>query len=101
MTSMIAEITQQIKSAQRFLVCAHASPDGDAIGSTLGLMLGLEKLGKDVVAYNADGVPDTFRFLPGAARLITDLSGQADFDVVFVSPAGVSIFDDEFSSCSF
>jgi phosphoesterase RecJ-like protein len=88
MTSMIAEIAQQIKTAQRFLVCAHASPDGDAIGSTLGLMLGLEKLGKDVVAYNADGVPDTFRFLPGAARLITDLSGQADFDVVFVLDAG-------------
>ncbi len=88
MTSMIAEIAQQIKTAQRFLVCAHASPDGDAIGSTLGLMLGLEKLGKDVVAYNADGVPDTFRFLPGADRLITDLSGQADFDVVFVLDAG-------------
>lgn len=85
---VVAEIVQQIESGQRFLVCAHASPDGDAIGATLGLMLGLEKLGKDVVAYNADGVPDTFKFLPGADRLLTDLSDQADFDAVFVLDAG-------------
>lgn len=85
---MITEIVQQINSAQRILVCAHASPDGDAIGSTLGLMLGLERLGKDVVAYNADGVPDTYRFLTGADRLLSDLSGQADFDLVFVLDAG-------------
>jgi phosphoesterase RecJ-like protein len=88
MSSMTAKIVQRINSAQRFLVCAHASPDGDAIGSTLGLMLGLERLGKDVVAYNADGVPDTFRFLPGADRLVSDLSDQADFDLVFVLDAG-------------
>jgi phosphoesterase RecJ-like protein len=85
---MISEIVRQIANNQRFLVCAHASPDGDAIGSTLGLMLGLEKLGKDVVAYNADGVPDTFRFLPGADRLLTDLGNQPEFDVVFVLDAG-------------
>ncbi len=86
--SMMTEIVRQIKAGQRFLVCAHASPDGDAIGSTLGLMLGLEKLGKEVVAYNADGVPDTFSFLPGADRLLDDLGGQAEFDVVFVLDAG-------------
>ncbi len=85
---MIAEIVQRITQAERILVCAHASPDGDAIGSTLGLMLGLEKLGKDVVAYNADGVPDSFHFLPGAGRLVSDLAGQQDFDLVCVLDAG-------------
>ncbi|WP_020675939.1 DHH family phosphoesterase [Geopsychrobacter electrodiphilus] len=85
---MITEIIKQIDGGQRFLVCAHSSPDGDAIGSTLGLMLGLEKLGKEVVAYNADGVPDTLRFLPGADRLVTDLSDQPAFDCVFVLDAG-------------
>ncbi|MCF6179874.1 MAG: bifunctional oligoribonuclease/PAP phosphatase NrnA [Geopsychrobacter sp.] len=85
---MLSKIVQQIDKGQRFLVCAHASPDGDAIGSTLGLMLGLEKMGKEVVAYNADGVPDTFRFLPGAERLVSNLDGQSDFDCVFVLDAG-------------
>jgi len=85
---MITEIVQRINTAKRFLVCAHSSPDGDAIGSTLGLMLGLEKLGKEVVAYNADGVPDIFSFLPGANRLVSDLSDQPDFDIVFVLDAG-------------
>lgn len=85
---MLTEIVDRIRTNQRFLVCAHASPDGDAIGSTLGLMLGLEALGKDVVAYNADGVPETFAFLPGADRLLDNLHGQASFDVVFVLDAG-------------
>ncbi len=88
MSRVMTEIVRQIKAGQRFLVCAHASPDGDAIGATLGLMLGLEKLGKQVVAYNADGVPDTFRFLPGADRVLTDLEDQPDFDAVFVLDAG-------------
>lgn len=85
---MLSEIAAQIAAGQRFLVCAHSSPDGDAIGSTLGLMLGLEKLGKEVVAYNADGVPETFRFLPGADRLLSSLDGQDPFDTVFVLDAG-------------
>lgn len=88
MSKMIAEIVKQIELGKRFLVCAHSSPDGDAIGSTLGLMLGLEKLGKEVVAYNADGVPDTFGFLPGADRLVSCLTDQQRFDVVFVLDAG-------------
>jgi phosphoesterase RecJ-like protein len=85
---MINEIVRQINQGRRFLVCAHANPDGDAIGSTLGLMLGLEKLGKEVVAYNADGVPASLRFLPGAERLVNDLSTQSEFDCVFVLDAG-------------
>lgn len=85
---MLTEIVEQVQAGQRFLVCSHESPDGDAVGSTLGLMSGLEKLGKEVVAYNTDGVPELFRFLPGAERLLDNLEGQPPFDVVFVLDSG-------------
>lgn len=88
MNQILSKIVQQVEKAQRFLVCSHESPDGDAIGSTLGLALGLERLGKDVVAYNVDGVPETLKFLPGSQRLVTKLSEDAAFDVIFVLDAG-------------
>lgn len=85
---MIPTIVQQIKQGQSFLVVAHASPDGDAIGSTLGLAQALRQMGKQVVALNVDGVPDIFAFLPGAPQLVTSLEPDSSFDVAFVLDAG-------------
>lgn len=88
MNQILNKIVQQVEGAQRFLVCSHESPDGDAIGSTLGLTLGLQRLGKDAVAYNVDGVPEILKFLPGSESLVTELRADAAFDVVFVLDAG-------------
>lgn len=85
---MIPSIVQQIKQGQSFLVVAHASPDGDAIGSTLALAQALRQMGKQVVALNVDGVPETFVFLPGAEQLVTSLEPDSSFDVAFVLDAG-------------
>lgn len=85
---MIQSIIQQIEEGQTFLVAAHSSPDGDAIGSTLGLALALRRMGKDVVAFNADGVPDTFAFLPGASDLVRSVDADRSFDVAFILDAG-------------
>lgn len=85
---MIPSIVQQINQGQRFLVVAHAGPDGDAIGSTLGLAQALSQMGKDVVALNVDGVPDTFAFLNGADQLATSINPESFFDVAFVLDAG-------------
>ncbi|MDX2493526.1 MAG: bifunctional oligoribonuclease/PAP phosphatase NrnA, partial [Desulfuromusa sp.] len=73
---------------QRFLVVAHENPDGDAIGSTLGLALALRDMGKDVVAYNVDGVPEVMRFLPQSDFLCDVLPDDKKFDVAFVLDAG-------------
>lgn len=86
--TMIPSIVNQIKQGQTFLVVAHASPDGDAIGSTLGLAEALRLMGKDVVSLNVDGVPDTFSFLPGAGQLVTSIDPDSFFDVAFVLDAG-------------
>lgn len=85
---MIATILEQIAGGKRFLVASHESPDGDALSSTLALTLALRAAGKEVVAYNRDGVPEIFAFLPGAATVVSQLPDDARFDVGFILDAG-------------
>lgn len=65
-----AEIVAAIRSAQRIAIVAHVRPDGDAVGSVLGLALSLRALGKEVIALLEDGVPSNLAFLPGTATVI-------------------------------
>jgi bifunctional oligoribonuclease and PAP phosphatase NrnA len=51
--------------AQKIVITAHINPDGDAIGSSLGLMHALQYLGKDVSILIDDDIPVTFSILPG------------------------------------
>jgi len=60
-----------IAQARRILVVTHIEPDGDAIGSLLGLGWALMSLGKDATLACADGVPAPFRFLPGSENVVT------------------------------
>jgi bifunctional oligoribonuclease and PAP phosphatase NrnA len=50
-------VAQAIRDHDRFLVVAHENPDGDALGSMLGLALGLRELGKDALMYLAGNAP--------------------------------------------
>ena len=70
------EIGDAIRGADCICVLSHFRPDGDAIGSEVGLGLSLLALGKEVYILNDDGCPERFRFLPGTERVITP-SGRA------------------------
>ena len=48
-----------------FLLICHDNPDGDTLGSALGLFFALKKLGKDAQIACGDPVPDKYRVLPG------------------------------------
>lgn len=85
---MIRTILEKIEAGQRFLVASHESPDGDAMASTLALTNFLREWGKDVLAYNRDGVPQDYTFLPGAENLVSEIPSGATFDVGFVLDAG-------------
>ena len=54
---------------ERFFVTSHARPDGDALGSALGLMHLLDGMGKEVRVAFADPVPDAYAWLPGMERI--------------------------------
>ena len=84
----IQAILKKIDSANRLLVVSHASPDGDALGSTLALTLALREMGKDVVAFNIDGIDTPFSFLPGADSLQNNLESDASFDLGILLDAG-------------
>lgn len=67
-----------VRQAERLAVTAHVNPDADAIGSVLGLTLGLRALGKTVTPVLTDPVPEYARFLHGSEQIQTHLSGPYD-----------------------
>jgi len=79
--STLAEIGGVLRAHQRFAILSHVRPDGDALGSQLGLALSLSKLGKTVMVRNEDGLLEKYSFLPGGEFLQTPLGEPQDFDV--------------------
>jgi len=59
------EVVDRLRRAAKIYVTAHILPDGDTIGSALGLYWTLVSLGKQVRVACADPVPESFTFLPG------------------------------------
>ena len=61
----VSAIADAIRENDRFVVATHENPDGDALGSMLGVTLGLRELGKDVVMYlsGTAPTPGEYRFL--------------------------------------
>lgn len=74
-----------LRHASSVVVCAHVRPDGDAVGSTLGLVLALRAAGIPAIPALADvrQAPVSYAFLPGHALYVQ----AADLEVpeVFVA----------------
>jgi phosphoesterase RecJ-like protein len=67
LTSDIDRVADAIRAGDRFLLTTHENPDGDALGSLLGMHRVLEALGKDTVMFLAAKefpLPVEYRFLP-------------------------------------
>lgn len=75
-------IRQQIAAAQNFVIVGHIRPDGDAVGSMLGLANALRASGKHVVCVLQDGMPEKYAFLPGAAEVLTSVPQNYDYLIV-------------------
>ena len=63
------DLLRRIRQGNRFLLTSHVNPDGDAIGSELGLARILRLLGKGAVVWNHDATPTLYRPLPGSDRI--------------------------------
>jgi phosphoesterase RecJ-like protein len=81
MNKLQESIKARIRAAQRILITSHIRPDGDAIGSLLGLGLALQDAGKQVEMVLADGVPAGFKHLPGSEQIRTKATGEFDLIV--------------------
>lgn len=60
---IIERILDAIAAGERICVAGHVRPDGDCVGSQLGLTLALQAQGKRVTCWNEDPVPDKLSFL--------------------------------------
>lgn len=61
----LKETSERLLKAQKIVITAHVNPDGDAIGSSLGLLHYLSQKGKDVQVLLDDDIPAIFSVLPG------------------------------------
>ncbi|MBU2610016.1 MAG: DHH family phosphoesterase [Chloroflexi bacterium] len=78
---IIVAIKERLSVAQNILVVSHVRPDGDAIGSLLAFGLALQEAGKKVQMVLADGVPSSFRHLPGSEQIRKSADGTFDLIV--------------------
>ena len=77
----VAVIADRIEKAGRILVISHIRPDGDAVGSLLGLGLSLAERGKQVEMVISDGVPQSLRHLTGSELVRNSPSGYFDLAI--------------------
>lgn len=75
---LAGEIKERLSSSKRILITSHIRPDGDAVGSLLGLGLALQDAGKSVRMVLVDGVPSSFRFLEGSGLIQQAPEGEFD-----------------------
>jgi phosphoesterase RecJ-like protein len=78
----IAALLEMIRERETFLVTSHARPDGDALGSALGLMHLLEGMGKTVTVSFDDPIPGIYTWMPGADRIQRTLACAPDMAIV-------------------
>lgn len=57
-------ILDVLRRGEKFLVCSHSRPDGDAVGSMLAMGMFLEQMGKRAHLVTADRIPIIYNSLP-------------------------------------
>lgn len=75
------EATAAVDAAASILLVTHVAPDGDAIGSMLGLANALRARGKQPDMVVDGGTPDYLRFLPGTEAILSAVPAH-DYDLM-------------------
>ncbi|MDQ3636228.1 MAG: bifunctional oligoribonuclease/PAP phosphatase NrnA [Acidobacteriota bacterium] len=81
---MLSQVVELIENKEKFAITTHVRPDGDGIGSSLGLCWLLRSLGKEVEVIARDAVPNAYLQLPGADEIRKVSEIDKDYDAVFV-----------------
>ncbi|HNQ15699.1 MAG TPA: bifunctional oligoribonuclease/PAP phosphatase NrnA [Pyrinomonadaceae bacterium] len=81
---MLSQVVELIENRHVFGITTHVRPDGDGIGSSLGLCWLLRSLGKDAEVIVSDGIPMAYQALPGADEIVYLSEVNGKYDAVFV-----------------
>jgi bifunctional oligoribonuclease and PAP phosphatase NrnA len=81
---MLSQVVELIENKDRFAITSHVRPDGDSLGSSLGLFWLLRALDKDVEVIMRDAAPHSYQKLPGAGSIRVTPAVDREYDGVFV-----------------
>ncbi|EJO5348171.1 bifunctional oligoribonuclease/PAP phosphatase NrnA [Clostridium botulinum] len=83
------DILNKIMESNSIAITFHTSPDGDSLGSALGLLQGIRKLNKKAYILSTESVPETFKYLPCSEEITGDIKEPTkDTDCVIVLDCG-------------
>ncbi len=83
---IIDRILDSIRDYRSFCIVGHIRPDGDCVGSQLGLALALQGEGKKVSCWNEDRIPQKYEFLDPRGLFQRPKTGEK-FDCVIATDA--------------
>ena len=81
---MLSQVVELIESRRSFAITSHVRPDGDSLGSSLGLYWLLRALEKDVEVIMRDPVPHAYQQLPGSKSVRVTPSVDRPYHALFV-----------------
>jgi len=81
---MLSQVVELIEKKDRFAITSHVRPDGDSLGSSLGLYWLLKALNKDIEVIMRDPAPHSYQQLPGAHAIRVTPAADRAYDAIFV-----------------
>lgn len=81
---MLSQVVELIENKSRFGITTHIKPDGDGVGSSLGLCWLLNSLGKSAEVIVRGEIPPSYRSLPGAEAIRDVETLDGEYDAVFI-----------------
>lgn len=81
---MLSQVVELIEAKRLFGITSHIRPDGDSLGSSLGLYWLLRALDKEVEVIMRDPVPHAYQLLPGAGEVRVTPGIDRPYHAVFV-----------------
>jgi phosphoesterase RecJ-like protein len=82
------EICRIINEEDNFAIISHVSPDGDSIGSVLGLYSALKERRKHTKVFIDDKLPEKYSFLPGYDEISSNDEEFKDCEFIFILDCG-------------
>ena len=79
----LAQLSQLISDANNIIITCHKNPDGDAIGSSLGLAEYLRQLGKEPTVIVPDQYPDFLQWMPNTEKIVRYDKRKEQADLLF------------------
>jgi phosphoesterase RecJ-like protein len=92
----LAEVVEILRSHDDILIVSHMRPDGDCLGSTVGLFLALKAIGKRVAAYNGTPITAKWDFLAEIGNVHNALPDWPISLTVFVDCGAVTRVSETF-----